>query len=111
MLIPGLFQTTPCGALARIVHLNNSRGIDQGSVLVGVWTIPRHLILLYVPTKSDPRSYGIRRHTRIEASQGPVSLPHRTRDQWAFIIKAHAQEPIILYNPIDNVCQVVYKNN
>ena len=30
-LIPGLFQTTSCGALARIVRLNNSRRIDQGS--------------------------------------------------------------------------------
>jgi hypothetical protein len=27
----------------------------------------------------------------------------------AVIIKAHAQEPIILYNPIDRICQVVYK--
>ena len=50
--------------------------------MVDVWTIPRHLILLYVSTKPDPRSYGIRRATRIEASQDPGALLHRTRDQF-----------------------------
>ena len=33
-------------------------------------------------SNTDPRSYGIRRATSIEASQDPGSLLHRTRDQF-----------------------------
>ena len=49
--------------------------------------LPVHQGLTAYRLLTDPRSYGIRRATSIEASQDPGSLLHRTRDQYRSITR------------------------
>ena len=90
--------------------------VSEISGVPATHTVPYTISRSAICNLTDPRSIAQMiiyiYHNRPGISTGRIALIlSSTCTCPAVIIKAHAQEPIILYNPIDNVCQVVYKNN